>query len=319
MNRKDIDDILIETGRKAVKDYKIADDTTNFMGLDYGDVMLLDEKPYFILRNEVETGFGQDGDPKFWVKRVIDLKTGQKKIIKLVFHEEFIQNIGEVSIRFFRSPKKEAKVLDVVNGHGHFMQGLSVTDTKNNNVRIIDFISGASINSLTSKIPLSHKDYFFQKLPQVLPQICDCIESLCYIHSKDLVHGDVRWDHIYFDREAKNYKWIDFDYNYLFPENPYGADLYGVGKILANILGKGSYIYYDLKANPQFQNAISNLVIEDFSLLEQNRLINLKKIFPYLPDDFNNILLRFSGHASLFYNTVGEVISDVRAAIKSNF
>jgi hypothetical protein len=35
------------------------------MGLDHGDVMILDEKLYYILTNEVETGFGQDGDPKY--------------------------------------------------------------------------------------------------------------------------------------------------------------------------------------------------------------------------------------------------------------
>jgi len=59
-----------------------------------------------------------------------------------------------------------------------------------------------------------------------------------------------------------------------------------------------------------------NLYEEDFSILDQNRFINLKKLYPYIPDELNNILLNFSGYASNFYLSVDELIDDLRAAFK---
>jgi hypothetical protein len=72
-------------------------------------------------------------------------------------------------------------------------------------------------------------------------QLSKCLRSLSWLHEHGLVHGDVRWDHILFDREMKRYRWIDFDY--FFPENPFGVDLFGIGKILAYVIGKGPYLY----------------------------------------------------------------------------
>jgi len=42
----------------------------------------------------------------------------------------------------------------------------------------------------------------------------------------------------------------------------------------------------------------------------------LKKLYPYIPDELNNILLNFSGYASNFYLSVDELIDDLRAAFK---
>jgi hypothetical protein len=83
----------------------IVDDTTEFMNIDRGDVLMLDNTPYFVKSNEREIGFGMDGDPKYWVKRTLNLNTGELQIIKLVFHEKFSQKV------LLKAPEFQAKRL----------------------------------------------------------------------------------------------------------------------------------------------------------------------------------------------------------------
>lgn len=318
MDRNEIEALLNSRSRQLSPKAKVVDDTSHYMRLDQGDVMLLAGTPHLITRNERETGFGMDDDPKYWVKRTIDLQTGESKIVKLVFFEEFTQQIGETPVLFFRSPEKEAKVLDLVTGHKHFMQGFAIQDTAGNNVRIIDFIQGTSLNKQVTSIPMDHRRYFETRLPELIGKVCDCVLSLSLLHENGLVHGDVRWDHVYWDRELKIYRWIDFDYNYNFPEKPWGADLFGLGKILAYLIGKGPLLFSDILQRPDLSDAVDDLVSEDFSIVEQGRLMNLQKLYPYIPDALNNILLHFSGHAEIFYETVQELVDDLRHAIRTS-
>lgn len=316
MEYRQIEDLILAQGRTPMPGMSIFQDTSDFMKLDSGDIMLLDNKPFFIVRNEKEVGFGMDGDPKYWVKKTIDLITSEIKIIKLVFFEEFTQKIGDIDLRYYRSPLKEARALEAVRGHPLFMQGFSIDDAVGNNVRIIDWIQGPSLNKLVTGADISHELFFQTRLHGILSGVCDCLQSLSYLHDNGLVHGDVRWDHILYDREREIYRWIDFDYNYDFPENPFGADLFGIGKIIAYVLGKGGFFYSDIKSNPRFEDVVDRLRKEDFSILEQNRFMNLRKIYPYIPERLNNVLLHFSGHAKVFYESVDEILGDLRDALR---
>lgn len=290
-------------------------DTSDFMNLEAGDVIVLQDTVHLINRNERDSGPGMDDDPKYWVKRTTDLKTGKTKIVKLAFFEEFLQNLGGFDVRFFRSPEKEAKVLDLVAGHPNFMHGTWLTDSVGNNVRVIDFIAGPSLVQMISLIDRSHEGYFRQDLPKILPGLLECVESLSFLHDNNLVHGDVHWNHVLWDRSSERYRWIDFDYAYNFPENPFGADLIGIGKLLANVIGQGPRYYGDIKNDNTLKRLAGNLVPEDFSIIEGHQLMNLKKIYPYLPDCLNNILLHFTGHAEVFYESVGEITADLREAL----
>jgi hypothetical protein len=316
LEKKEIHKLLENNGRTPSRRMRVVMDTSEFMNLNPGDVMVLDDIPYLITRNEKEVGFGMDDDPKFWVKRTINLKTGEIKIIKLVFFEEFKQKIGDFEVPFYRSPLKEARALDTVNNHPLFMHGRSTNDIAGNNVRILDFIRGPSLNKLVSGIDMSHKEFFTIEMAGILEAICDCLQALSELHDNALVHGDVRWDHILFDRDQATYRWIDFDYNYDFPENPFSVDLFGIGKIITYVVGKGGYFYSDIRQNPRFKNEVDHLQSEDFSILEQNRLVNLQKIYPYIPTRLNNVLLHFSGHTTVFYDSVNEVIHDLRDALR---
>jgi len=295
---------------------KIVEDTTEFMSIDKGDILLLDETPYLVRNNEKEVGFGMDGDPKYWVKRTLNLTNGELQIIKLVFHEEFSQKVGDFEIRFFRNPDKEAAVLEAVKEHSGFMHGFTVKDVCDNTVRIIDHIPGMTLNRLIINISKPHITYFREDLPKILSSVCQCLSSLGWLHDHELVHGDVRWDHLIKDKSCDRLRWIDFDYDYHFPENPFGVDLFGIGKIIAYAIGKGPHIYSDIKHNRDFSDTLDSLCIEDFSLIQKNLLMNLLKIFPYLPKRLNHILLMFSGHTNVFYDSAKQVVDDLFDAIR---
>ncbi|MEZ4602250.1 MAG: hypothetical protein R2861_02215 [Desulfobacterales bacterium] len=89
---------------------RIFTDTSNFFGIDYGDIIYVGGKRFLIKGHEREERFGLD-EPKFWVKKAVDLETGERKIIKLSFFESFETRIGHVRIPCFRHPDKEARVL----------------------------------------------------------------------------------------------------------------------------------------------------------------------------------------------------------------
>ena len=122
-------------------------------------------------------------------------------------------------------------------------------------------------------------------------------------------HGDIRRDHIIIDRESGNYRWIDFDFNYRHRENIYGYDLFGIGNILIYLTGKGDLLVPDLvrQAHP----SIGMLKPQDRNIVFNLRLANLKKIYPYVPESLNRILLHFSVGANWFYEHVDQLLEDL--------
>ena len=182
--------LIEQSGRKPKPDMTVYRDTSAFMDLEPGDVIVLEDTPFLISRNERESDCGMDDDPKYWVKRTTNLETGETKIVKLVFFEELWQKIGDFDIRFFRSPEKEAEILDLVRTQPSFMQGKWTKDVVGNNVRVIDFIPGPSLMQMISRLDMAHKDYLHKELPHLLSRLVRCLEALALLHDHNLVHGD---------------------------------------------------------------------------------------------------------------------------------
>ena len=116
-------------------------DTTDFFRVEYGDVVVLGGRPYLIRHNAKEGRFGVDDEVKFLVKRSIDLESGSLKIIKLVFYEAFKVRIGGFEFECFRSPKKEARILERVAGHKNFMHEYSIEDEEGNLIRVLPVLT----------------------------------------------------------------------------------------------------------------------------------------------------------------------------------
>lgn len=289
---------------------RIHTDTTNFFNVEYGDVVVLGGKPYLIRHNAKEGRFGVDDEVKFWVKRAIDLKSARLKIIKLIFYEKFTVHIGNVEFECFRSPNKEARILDLVAGHNNFMHGYAIEDEKGNLVRVLDFIKGTSLHSHIWSMDLDHQTYFFNQFPGILKNFMECITAVGFLHQHGEKHGDIRRDHILIDRQSKRYRLIDFDFNYRHRENIFGYDLFGLGNVLVFLVGKGDVLLPDLKK--QNHSALGDLREEDLNIVFNNRVANLKKIFPYIPETLNRVLMHFSKGANWFYENTVQLLDDLR-------
>lgn len=290
---------------------RIHTDTTDFFDIQYGDVVILEGVPYLIRQNAKEGRFGLDDEEKFWVKRAINLEDSTRKIIKLVFHERFTATIGNLQYECFRSPRKEARILSIVADHPHFMHGLSTIDSQGNIVRILDHIYGHTLADHVERLQIDHERYFQEVFPSILERYMESIRAIGTLHRHGEKHGDVRRDHIIIDGETGCYRWIDFDYNYRHRENIFGYDLFGLGNILMFLVGKGDVIVSE--GHRDARNPVSGIQDGDVNIVFNNRLANLKKRYPYIPDALNRILLHFSRGSRYFYEQTEQLLEDLES------
>lgn len=291
---------------------KVYEDTTDFFRIEYGDVVILAGKPFLIRHNAKEGRFGLDDEEKFWVKRSIDLITGITKVIKFVFFEKFNARIGDIEFECFRSPRKEARILDMVGDLPNFMHGYSVRDDHENVIRILEYIHGKSLAEHIGEIAMTmdHETYFHQHFPTIMDNFVLCVEAIRFLHDNGEKHGDIRRDHILIDRESGHYRWIDFDYNFRHRENMYGYDLFGLGNVLMFLVGMGDVVYQDLKKCDHY--CLNDLNEDDVNIVFNNRIANLKKVYRYIPDNLNRILMHFSKGANIFYDNTYQFLDDIR-------
>jgi len=306
------------SSQKPGQRFKVYKDTTDFFRIEYGDIVILDGSPFLIRHNAKEGRFGLDDEEKFWVKRSIDLRSGMTKIIKFVFFEKFNARIGDIEFECFRSPRKEARILNLVKNLPNFMQGYSVQDDHENIVRILEFIYGIPLAEHIREIAMTmdHETYFYQYFPNILDNYILCVEGIRFLHDHGEKHGDIRRDHILIDRESGQYRWIDYDYNFRHSENIYGYDLFGLGNILMYLVGMGDTVYQELKRSNH--PSLDHLIEDDFNIVFHNRIANLKKIYFYIPDSLNRILMHFSKGAHVFYDYTTQLIDDLRE-VQSTF
>ena len=289
--------------------FKIITDTSDFFRVDYNDVVILAGVPY-LMRNYTREGrFGLDDEPKYWVRKAIDLKNRKAKIIKLVFHEEINARVGGMTFKCVRSPGKEAAILEMVAGQRNFMQGIAIHDAAGNIVRILDFIQGKRLDDLIFKLAAKHEEFFYEHLPGYLAIYSEMVQAIKFLHDHGQKHGDIRRDHILHDRKTGDYRWIDFDYDYYHDANMFGYDLFGLGNILVFLVGGGDITVQQLQATES--PLLGKLTPEDMNIIFNNRVANIQKIYPYVPDALNYILLHFSNGANLYYENTMQLLEDI--------
>jgi hypothetical protein len=292
---------------------RVVHDTTQFMELGRGDVLELGDHRYLITGVAYEGRFGLDEEPKHWVKRGLDFSDGSQKYIKLVFFEEFDLPIGQLKVRCFRSPRKEARILELVRGRPQFMQGLTLLDQSGNEVRILDRIPGLSLDKNLDALKLDHQTYFQHHLHAMLNKLMGCLEAIAFLHQQGERHGDIRRDHIFVHLQNQSWIWIDFDYNFDFKESPFGLDIFGLGNVLCYVMGRGIPTLHQLKR--ERPEVLDRLDTGDLSLVIPNRVFNLKKIYPYLPEQLNRVLMHFAAATPVYYERVEEIIDDLRQGL----
>lgn len=292
---------------------RLVRDTTQFMGLERGDVLELDDRRYLITGVAYEGRFGLDEEPKHWVKRALDFADASQKLIKLVFFEEFDLPIGHLKVRCYRSPAKEARILGLVRGRPQFMQGVTHLDQAGNQVRVLDRVPGQSLDKHLDALRLDHQTYFATLLRPMLERFLGCLEAIAFLHGQGERHGDIRRDHIFVHSQDRRWVWIDFDYNFDFKQSPFGLDLFGLGNVLCYVTGRGIPTLRQIKQ--ERPRDLDLLDTGDLSPVIPNRVFNLKKLYPYLPEELNRVLMHFAASAPIYYERVEEMIEDLRPAI----
>jgi hypothetical protein len=298
------------SGRRIQSPPQIFEDTSSYMNIVSGSVVRIGGNDYYVITDARENRFGVDDQPKFWVKYAIDLTTGMRKLIKLVFYEEFITEMGFIRVRCKRSPRKEAEILDVVRDDPRFMQGVTVTDPVGNLIRVIDVISGSSLYHYLTNLDMPHEAYFFDLLPGIMRKVTGCIDALAALQQQGLHHGDVRSDHIWIEHGTGRFTWIDFDYEVSHTD----YDLWSMGNLIIRVLGKDTHRVRDIDRRPgDYPMCRESITPEDKVLLYNDRIANLRKLFPYIPQKLNDIAMRFSVGATNFYQNFEELSEDMYA------
>ena len=302
------------TGREAPRRLHIFEDTSQFMSIDAGAVLRLAGNDYFVSGQAREGRFGIDEQPKFWVKSSIDLNTGARKIIKMVFRETFNSRIGATVFRCTRSAEKEAAVLERMQAHPNFMHGQAVRDAAGNLVRIIDFISGPSLFEHLRRHRMPHAAYYRQKLPRIMEPVIECLGAIAHLHKLGLHHGDIRADHLIIKNGTDTYVWIDFDYEV----DNLSYDLFCAGNIVLQVVGKGRHSVHDIRLRPSdYPGFNDNLAAGDMSLMFPHRVCNLRKLYPHISAALNEVLMRFSVEATDPYSSLDSLQEDLRLLFPS--
>lgn len=293
--------------------FRILEDVTNFFDVNYGDVLLIDGIGYLVRGTETEKKFGMEGEPKPWVKSCINLVSGEPKIVKLPFHEEFACVVNGIPSRCLRNPDKEARILDKTAGHPGFMQGFHRLDAVGNNVRVLDRIAGSSLDNVIGGIPGNHQVYYEMHLKRILEGLVYAYQSIADLHLMREIHGDITADHLFVERSTGLFKWIDFDYDYSEKNNFFTLDVFEMGMLLNFVVGKGHLSLNEIRS--EHPHVMETLLPDDMNANFPNRLANLRLVYPYISKRLNSILMKFAKRSALKYEDANTLAKDVASVL----
>ncbi len=311
--RARIEELTERTPRGRVR---VCTDTSGFMGITAGDVIRIGTDHYYVTGEASEGRFGIDEQPKMWVKRAVELETGERKILKLAFFESFNMHVGDMPVECFRSPRKEARILEKTRDDPSFMRGEAREDEAGNVVRVLDRINGVSVYQWVQRRRVDHETYFREEFPGLFRSVLEAVRAIGRLHAAGELHGDIRNDHLWLDRDTGDWRWIDFDYTYEWTENPFGVDLYGLGNILLFTAGHGFYTLRGLEAGRHDDvQGTGRVEPGDLSLFFGHRVMNLRKLFPYVPESLNRVLMRFAHRVEVLYRDVDEMVAELEDCV----
>jgi len=318
MNESDIRErFRMFVGRDAPRNLVIHSDTTEFMGIERDHVIQIEGRWFAVQGNAYEGRFGIDDQPKFWVKSTVDLADGSRKFLKLVFLEEMISTLGPLTYRCMRSPEKEALILDIMSGDRRFMQGCSLKDDRGNIVRVLDFIKGMNVYQYLTSLKIPHPEYFEKHFPGLFARMISSVEAIALLHRNNVCHGDIRNDHILIEKHTGDFRWIDFDLRQVSLD----FDVWSLGNIIFLVAAHEDVTFHRLERGEIPGALRTEITSEDSLAFFPHRVANLQKLFPYIPDNLNRILMKYSTRALNGlnqYKTVFALLDDLKACCADN-
>jgi len=138
-------------------------------------------------------------------------------------------------------------------------------------------------------------------------------EAIATLHERGRHHGDIRNDHILIDSETDEFRWIDFDYCQDIPD----YDVWSLGNVLLYVVGKGEHTFHEVASGRLSLAPGVELTRQDASAFFKHRVMNLAKLFPYIPPELSDILMHFSYETQVFYESVNTLLDDLRPVVES--
>jgi hypothetical protein len=74
---------------------------------------------------------------------------------------------------------------------------------------------------------------------------------------------------------------------------------------------------HDIRERAFYGDLVERLEPGDFSILDRWRLFNLRKLYPYIPKQLNDVLMHFSSSADVYYEYTDEMLDDIRRFMTS--
>ena len=132
----------------------------------------------------------------------------------------------------------------------------------------------------------------------------DALDAMAWLNRQGERHGDIRNDHLIVDPDTGRLGWIDFDLSVAASD----IDVHCAGNVLLFVVAQGIVTFADARrllppaAPDPFEPA-------DAALVFSNRVANLRKLYPYLPEGLNELLMRYSVDAPEPFATMDEVVA----------
>ena len=70
-----------------------------------------------------------------------------------------------------------------------------------------------------------------------------------------------------------------------------------------------------LERDRELAGVLARLCADDLSIVDRGSVMNLGRVYPYIPEALNHILRHFSSGAEIFYETVGQLLEDLGDAM----
>jgi hypothetical protein len=75
--------------------------------------------------------------------------------------------------------------------------------------------------------------------------------------------------------------------------------------------------FREVLQSDSFPLSVKNtLSADDASAFYEHRIMNLQKLFPYIPDRLNDILMHFAVNTDRFYTSINHIVADLDKALE---
>ena len=85
-------------------------------------------------------------------------------------------------------------------------------------------------------------------------------------------------------------------------------------------MGKGIRAFYQVLKDERFPEGVrESLRADDGSAFYEYRIMNLKKLYPYIPPKLNDLLLHFTIRPSAYYTDISQFVDEYHEMLDTEF